>query len=300
MAFSPDNYVSPQPFIESGKATVPGLFKWHVRQNPSVDVFRFYTGNSVVGLTYRDVDKGMLRAARMVSSFLASASRQRRVVAVLAVADSVSYATVVLGIYRAGHVAFPISPRNSPAAVADLLRNTKTAHVLVSQDAHITALTKEALVEFDCVSQHPMPSFEELYPAGASSHDEGEVVDELETPAYDPESPALILHSSGSTNHPKPITWPHNALIAWGACQLDKPGSIGALMGCHGIPMFHAMGTSAVIMAAASGWVLCVFPPASPPTVPNPENVFDGAVKTGVQFMYTAPSFIEVSGFRYG
>ena len=41
--------------------------------------------------------------------------------------------------------------------------------------------------------------------------------------------------------------------------------------------------------------MLCVFPPASPPTVPNPENVFDGAIKTGVQFMYTVPAFIEVS-----
>ena len=44
--------------------------------------------------------------------------------------------------------------------------------------------------------------------------------------------------------------------------------------------------------------MLCVFPPTSPPTVPNPENVFDGAVKTGAQYMYTVPSFIEVGIFQ--
>ena len=33
--------------------------------------------------------------------------------------------------------------------------------------------------------------------------------------------------------------------------------------------------------------------------MPNPENVFDGAIKTGVQFMYTVPAFIEVGIFQY-
>ncbi|PIL27162.1 hypothetical protein GSI_10304 [Ganoderma sinense ZZ0214-1] len=52
--------------------------------------------------------------------------------------------------------------------------------------------------------------------------------------------------------------------------------------------MFHAMGSSGIIMA-----IVCVFPPASPPTVPNPENVFDGAIKTGVEYMLAVPAFIE-------
>ncbi|KAM5543804.1 hypothetical protein V8D89_002421 [Ganoderma adspersum] len=293
MVFSPDAYVSPRPFIESGKATVPDLFKWHARENPSADVFRFHTGHGVQGLTYSDLDKGILRAARLVSSILGSHSHQRHVIAVFASADSITYPTILLGIYRAGHVAFPISPRNSPAAVADLVRKTKSAHVLVSQDTHITTVIQEAFAELDGVSQHTMPQFEDLYPAGAS-HDEGKIDDILDAPVYDPDSPALILHSSGSTNYPKPITWSHRSLLAWGTCQWNSPKSIGAVVGCHAVPMFHAMGCSAVIVTAVCGWVLCVFPPTSPPTVPNPENVFDGAVKTGAQYMYTVPSFIEL------
>ena len=219
MAFSPDAYISPRSFIDSGKATVPGLFKWHARSNPSVDAFRFYSGNTVEGVTYTHVDGGTLRAARRVSSFLGPDFHRRHVIGVFATAgtpppllhprtdlgvfrvgisDSITYATVILGIYRTGHVAFPISPRNSPAAVADLLRKTKTAHIMVSQDAHIVAVVRDALAELDyTVSQHPMPRFEDLYPAGAL-HDTEEVDDDaLEGPAYDAESPALILHSSG-------------------------------------------------------------------------------------------------------
>ena len=88
MAFFPSDYVSPQPFIESGGVTVTELFKWHARKNPSIDVFRYYTGNSVEGLTYSDFDKGILRAARLVSSVVGPSSRDRHVIAVFAIAGT--------------------------------------------------------------------------------------------------------------------------------------------------------------------------------------------------------------------
>ena len=50
MASPPGAYVSPQPFIESGTATVPSLFEWHTRENPSRDVFRFYTAQGLESL----------------------------------------------------------------------------------------------------------------------------------------------------------------------------------------------------------------------------------------------------------
>ncbi|KAI1792211.1 acetyl-CoA synthetase-like protein [Ganoderma leucocontextum] len=293
MAFSPGAYISPRSFIESGKATVPELFEWHARENTSIDVFRFYTGHGVDRLTYGDLNKAVHRAARLVSSIVGLENHDRHVIAVLASADTITYATVLLGILRAGHVAFPVSPRNSAPAVADLLRKTKCTHILLSQEAHISGVVQDALTELDGVSQHGMPRFEYLYSVEASQKDcaAGE---NLETPTYDPDSPALILHSSGSTNHPKPITWSHRGLIAWSMSQrksarLDRCAH--RIPQCPDVPRH---GSAAIIVGAGSGWVLCVFPPAFPPTVPNPENVFDGAIKTGVQFMYTVPSFIEL------
>ena len=45
-----------------------------------------------------------------------------------------------------------------------------------------------------------MPQFEDLYPVGASQEDR-EVEDATETATYDLESPAIILHSSGTYRH---------------------------------------------------------------------------------------------------
>lgn len=46
---------------------------------------------------------------------------------------------------RAGYSAFPISTRNSPVAVAHLLREVKVAHVLVGSERALQALISESL-----------------------------------------------------------------------------------------------------------------------------------------------------------
>ena len=51
--------------------------------------------------------------------------------------ESTSYVATVIGILRAGHIAFPISPRNSPEAIAHLLLSVSATHILVSSDPTI-------------------------------------------------------------------------------------------------------------------------------------------------------------------
>lgn len=46
-----------------------------------------------------------------------------------------------------------------------------------------------------------------------------------------------------------------------------------------------------------TGLVCCVFKPHSPATVPNPANVFENAVATECDYIFIAPTFIEVSDF---
>ena len=38
-----------------------------------------------------------------------------------------------------------------------------------------------------------------------------------------------------------------------------------------------------------------MFKPATPPTVPTPEAVWDGFMATDIDYSFTVPSFVEVS-----
>ena len=177
---NPDSYVSPQPFIESGKATIPELYEWHAQENPSYHIFRYRNGQSTEGINYAQMNKGIIRAARQVVSFVGPATHSQHVIAILANAgssfhatslpsscrthfapfyrtDSITYATILLGVLRAGHTAFPISSRNSAAAVVDLLSKTGCSHVFVSPDPRIRDLAGEVLTIVRGVSQYAIP-----------------------------------------------------------------------------------------------------------------------------------------------
>lgn len=115
------------------------------------------------------------------------------------VADSISYVTLTFGILRAGFSAFPISVRNSPVAVAHLLRVTGARAVFVSADAGMRRLAREAAQEM-CGEEEgagfsvlDVPPFEEMYGGGG----EAGVRPEKERKDADVDAVALFLHSSG-------------------------------------------------------------------------------------------------------
>ena len=99
---------------------------------------------------------------------------------------------------RAGATAFPISTRNSPAALEHLVRTTGLHTVFVSEDGAMRRLVEEAQNELARTGYEvkvlPIPVFGELYGV--------EPVDLLTLEALpnignDVEKIALILHSSG-------------------------------------------------------------------------------------------------------
>lgn len=111
--------------------------------------------------------------------------------------DSITYTVTSVGILRAGHILFPISVRNGPAAVAELLRRTGCRHVLVSEDEHMSGVAESAVRELGCVtvSLHPIQTFQALFPEEA---DEDEHEDDLHV-EYSVNDVAMILHSSGTS-----------------------------------------------------------------------------------------------------
>ncbi len=119
-------------------------------------------------------------------------------------ADSITFLTVVAGIIRTGYSAFPISTRNSPAAIAHLLESTGCKNLLVSADPAI----QEVIRMQDGINTIPMPTFEDLYLKNDS--------EPLPHVRPDWEQPALIMHSSGSTRFPSPIYHTHRFYVMHG------------------------------------------------------------------------------------
>ena len=47
------------------------------------------------------------------------------------------------------------------------------------------------------------------------------------------------------------------------------------------------------------GFIVAVFKPAVPPTVPTPDAVWQGFIATGTDFSWSVPSFIEVNALKH-
>lgn len=99
---------------------------------------------------------------------------------------------------RAGFAVFPISPRNSPEAIAHLLKKSAARHLMVGGEPMLQELAASSL-ELLRADGHPeipvsnMPQFEDLYPRNCTHAD----FDYYPTVKFDLHAPALILHSSG-------------------------------------------------------------------------------------------------------
>jgi hypothetical protein len=108
-----------------------------------------------------------------------------------------------MGIARAGFVAFLISTRNSPAAIAHLLSATNPTHVLVGIEQSLqTLLTASLDLMDDPKVVKPttsfLPEFEDLY----FDQDESTFVPlPFDRPGLD--EPFVTIHSSGNAHrHP--------------------------------------------------------------------------------------------------
>ncbi|KAI8995249.1 acetyl-CoA synthetase-like protein [Trametes punicea] len=286
---------------------LPEFYKWNAEHNPNYPLFTYHDGAKREYITYSVVGRAIDRAARYVLSSLgprrtrAESGGIRPTIALFANADTITYFCTAIGILRAGCTAFFVSTRNGPAGVADMLQRTGTTHVILSKDNVIREVAQEALNRLPegQVTILDVPVFEDLFPADGKSANSAFEADVELPEKLDLDSWAIILHSSGSTGHPKPLRWRHRRLSYFGRepllCEMDTSRSI---MGCHGTPMFHGLGSfmytaSVFLDQPICGYVIAAFKPANPPTFPTPDAVWEGIIATKSDFTWTVPSFIE-------
>ncbi|PBK87975.1 NRPS-like enzyme [Armillaria gallica] len=264
-----------------GSLTYPEIFDYNAQHSPHHPVFQFYDQDHIQKVTWSEVAKAIHAAGRIV---LENVPRTDivPVVGVLAHADSITFLTVVAGIIRTGYSAFPISTRNSPAAIAHLLESTGCKNLLVSADPSI----QEVIRMQDGINTIPMPTFEDLYLKNDS--------EPLPHVRPDWEQPALIMHSSGSTRFPSPIYHTHRFHAMHGVwLSYGDMDVCGHVLSAHGLPMYHLMGCWTLMIAASDGVTIAMLPPKSQLIVPTPERVLEGIKATECTLVFCVPHFYE-------
>lgn len=188
-----------------------------------------------------------------------------------------------LALVKAGYTPLLLSTNNSVAAIAHLVKATKANTVLhCDKYAEVMAEAVETLKKEDGIEVKVVEQF---------------VFDpklKLESPPFEPSfkpeqeehRPAVILHSSGSTGFPKPVTITHVGLIA--SCARFHPSDAMTTL-----PSFHAFGHGCLVANIMYGDVLNVWPRHVPFSVANIIGFYNDVSDAAVQF-YTVPYILEL------
>ncbi|KAH7914162.1 acetyl-CoA synthetase-like protein [Hygrophoropsis aurantiaca] len=284
------------PPLDGSLSTIQ-IFDFHLEHSPDYPLLRYQTSSSARRqLTWRAVVSAIHGTATMLLGEIdvGAAARASTTIGVLAVSDSVSYITQMFGIMRAGFVPFPISTRNSCAAVCHLLTKTRTKYLYVSQDNGMLALVATVLQNLGDHTVHvfAMPAFEDLYDPADGGARNRHLLPPMITPDWS--FPSIVLHSSGTTSFPKPITYTHLDLLQFAKLQstgeFGLPGHVHAM---HFTPMFHAMGVTSLIRAAAIATTIAMFEPRWPPLLPSADELLRGIVNDECTIVPCVPSFLE-------
>ncbi|THU99130.1 acetyl-CoA synthetase-like protein [Dendrothele bispora CBS 962.96] len=273
---------------KDGSLPLSLLFDYHGTNSPNHPVFQYEQNGSLKTIYWKEATAAIRSVAALVREKVPQEAGSIPVVAVLAHVDSMTYFTTVAGIMRAGYHPFPISSRNSPAAIAYLLQKTNVKHILVNKDGPMKGLVNAALQESGLETKVlDMPRFDDLYGSD-------KIVDLPLLEGITLDSVAVVLHSSGSTAFPKPITLTMRMIMETAMSPYYGEIDVGSqVLSAHSVPMFHLMGVIQIAWTSILGLTLGVFPPTSPPVIPTPESVFSSAIASKCTLFYCVPSFLE-------
>ncbi|THU87157.1 acetyl-CoA synthetase-like protein [Dendrothele bispora CBS 962.96] len=303
-ASSPSNTTFAAPPLD-GSASVLQMLDWHYDHSSS------HPGNAIRTVTWKETVEAVYTGAKLIRNRvqrgLGSVNSDNdidgQVVGILSYSDSIPYSTTMFSVVRANFVLFPISPRNSPQAVAYLIQKVGVKHMLVGFDQSMQELMERS-VEFlkteygyrddQIPATSMMPLFEDLYLENGLDRGIEKIREEIPLKRQQPQDIQFYLHSSGSTAFPKPIAYTTRGYLELSVCPyFGERDLTGQTVSMHSVPTFHAMGMFHLAWVVTSGFVCATFPPQLPPVQPIPENVFNSAVKADVDYVLCVPSLVE-------
>ncbi|OCH89652.1 acetyl-CoA synthetase-like protein [Obba rivulosa] len=284
-----------------GSLTLPELYAWHAEHSPEHPLFVHADDEKKLHhIYYPEAFRAIRKAAQFSRGQYTrvedeynrhQTSQDQHVIGILANTDSITFFTFMVGVMYLGLTPFPLSTRNSSAAVVHLVRSTGVRLLFVSSDPAMQRLSHQAQETLRAEGHHlelvPMPQFGDLY----NESNEGQ---DVQMGKLSIDNTILILHSSGSTAFPKPITLKGHNFLQWGtAAYYGELDICGLVIGSQSPPMFHAMGAANLMWPVCVGVVVAFFKPCSPPVIPTPEVLLDSVIATNCGLVYCVPSFVE-------
>ncbi|KAG6371289.1 hypothetical protein JVT61DRAFT_9758 [Boletus reticuloceps] len=227
------------------------------------------------------------------------------VVILIANTDTILYHAVVAGLLIAGWVPFPASHRNSAAAIVDMMKKTNCSRIATLDHAHkvlIDGIRRE--IKGEHLTVYEVPTLRYTFPKLGK-----EIATDSFT-AYPPplkrpglDSPAVYIHSSGSTGFPKPIPHSFRIQIQWIAhpyfqqyAQFSPPRRVAAMA----LPPFHSFGIFIELYVPMAYIVtVAVYPPRTyddpqaQPVIPTSDNMVKQLKHVDCNALMIVPAFLE-------
>ncbi|KAJ4490659.1 acetyl-CoA synthetase-like protein [Lentinula aciculospora] len=289
---------------DESQLNLPDLLDFNLQHNPDFPLYVYPNADSS---TTKIKMLEFVRAAHRVGNIVRGTSQLGDVIAIVANTDAILYTALITGIMKAGLVPFPISPRNSSAALLHLLRKTSSHRILMTQttlrgvvdglkaELHVVDPTYELSIE-------EVPTLQDAYP-----HLGREVVGDFFTPitpAFSPKDSeaGIYLHSSGSTGFPKPILFTHKIIKDDAALlYILKAREVfhNRIIGGMGLPTFHMMGFCFQVLFPLYGLLTTgMFAPTvmqadAVPVLGTSETVIEAAKIIKPVFMIVPPTFFN-------
>ncbi|KAF7341778.1 NRPS-like enzyme [Mycena sanguinolenta] len=305
------------PAPVDGSLSLLQIFEFQATTNPHQPIFRYDSASARDGyenITWQQAVKMFDTTARIlrrrIGNTVTMDCAHRPVIGILAATSSILYVSLVVGTIRAGCTVFPLSTRNSDAAIAHLIAESGMKHLLISQDSHMQDIARKANALLNArnikIGILPIPTYEEISDTHRTDLD---ALPPLQ--AIPDERVLLIAHSSGEDNS-RPLrlcsTLVQNVridLISKGCAPHPQipPSPKGIAHSgfewlgtinprCRDVSL-DVMGILAMMRAAYSGMVLALFAPTTNGVIPTPERVLQSALATKCKTMVCPPMFLE-------
>ncbi|KAI4521215.1 acetyl-CoA synthetase-like protein [Schizophyllum commune Loenen D] len=283
----------------------PAACDFNLKHNPDQTCYVYAEADGTVReVTYLEFGRAVHRAAHALRP-LREGGQDGAVVAIIALSDTLLYQAVNIGLMKAGLVPFPISPRLSAPAVANLLRASNCHRVVATRQtlrALIAAVKGELGLEY-ALKVDEVPALDVVYPRLARE----QVADDFKPyPKPSVESKLddmlLYLHSSGSTGFPKAIPHTRASMAGWSRLAIIRDlhkYQPRLRFATHMLPAFHTFGVYAqLITPLLGGAEVALFQPLvkTPtdfPPPPTPDSQLEAARACGCTAIVSVPAFIH-------